>query len=146
MQSSTTLTPTSVVEEARKWLGTRWRHQGRNKHGIDCAGLVIKVANDLELSTFDTRNYARGTSGDPFVHYFTGAGMVEVQIEDVKEGDVVLTEDTNFPCHCGFVSTKRGQLHFVHAYAQRKKVVEEPLSHWLNRHKVSHVLRFPEFC
>ncbi|HEU4589383.1 MAG TPA: NlpC/P60 family protein [Steroidobacteraceae bacterium] len=40
-----TLIPSStVVAEARGWVGTPFRHQGRARHGIDCIGLAIEVA------------------------------------------------------------------------------------------------------
>ncbi len=34
---------------ARTWIGVPWRHQGRNRSGIDCGGLVVKVGQELGL-------------------------------------------------------------------------------------------------
>jgi cell wall-associated NlpC family hydrolase len=130
-----------VVEEARSWIGTRWRHQGRNEHGIDCAGLIIVVASKFGLQDTNPVNYPRRTSGDEFVNYFLKAGMVKVDFADRQPGDVILVQDKGLPCHCGFLSTKRGVDHYIHGYAIRKQVVEEPLEAWLP--KITHVLRFP---
>jgi len=33
--------PQRVVEEARKLVGVKWRHQGRKPWAVDCAGLVV---------------------------------------------------------------------------------------------------------
>ena len=138
-----TQSPNKIVEEARTWLGVRFRHQGRNRQGVDCAGLVIVIANQLGLTDFETKNYSRRTTGDPFVMHFHAAGMVEVPLSDIRPGDVVLTEDQHFPCHCGFVGEDRFGLTFIHAHGRRRKVVEQPLADWEG--KVYHVMRFPQF-
>jgi hypothetical protein len=131
-----------VVEEARRWIGTRWRHQGRNEHGIDCAGLIIVVASKFGLQDTNPNNYPRRTSGDKFVEYFRAAGMVDVPFTHRLPGDVILTRASGFPCHCGFFSQKRGEDHYIHGYALRRKVVEEPLAVWVP--DITHVLRFPK--
>ena len=39
------VTGQDVVAEARRWLGTPWRHQARLRGvGVDCGGLVVCVA------------------------------------------------------------------------------------------------------
>jgi len=43
------VTGSDVVAQARKYMGVRWAHQGRSPAGMDCAGLVIRVAQDLGL-------------------------------------------------------------------------------------------------
>jgi hypothetical protein len=34
-------------------------HQGRTRRGIDCAGLLVVVAHELGLTTYDTTAYGR---------------------------------------------------------------------------------------
>ena len=130
-----------VVEDARSWIGVRWRHQGRTRHGIDCAGLVIMVAAKHGLQDTNPVNYPRRTNGAQFVEYFRAAGMTDVAFADRLPGDVILVQDKGLPCHCGFLSSKRGVDHYIHGAALRKEVVEEPLEFWLP--KITHVLRFP---
>ena len=38
-----------VVDCARSWIGTRFRHQGRSRSGVDCLGLLVMVAKECEL-------------------------------------------------------------------------------------------------
>lgn len=140
--SSPTPTRSDAVDKAREWLNVRWRHQGRNAAGIDCCGLVIKVGNDLGFFVYETLDYDRNTTGAEFVHYFEDAGCIEIPLAYAQPGDIVITSDRSFPCHCGIVSRKRGELHFIHAYAKRKKVVEEPLKHWLPI--ATHAFRYPK--
>ena len=50
-----------VVDEARRWIGVPFLHQGRNRAGVDCIGLVICVAQRLELiaANFERTDYGR---------------------------------------------------------------------------------------
>lgn len=131
-----------VVEEARKWLGTPWRHQGRTSVGIDCVGLVINVANALGFIEYDTTSYDRRSSGlsllEPFKEH-----MIEKSLKDVQEADVILFRDNAYPCHVAIASTRYGVLYMIHAYAVRRKVIEETFSpDW--RNKALFCFEFPE--
>jgi len=130
-----------IQGRARKYLKTPWRHQGRNPDvGIDCAGLVALVAKELELSEYDSTNYHRNPLNDNFVKHFSN-NMNKKRIADRKIGDVILFRDKMFSCHSAFVTFKNGQEHIVHAYALRKRVVEEPLTEeW--RKKITYCFEF----
>ena len=116
---------TDVVNEAWTWLDVKWRHQGRSRVGIDCIGLVIKVAHGLELSSFDTADYDRRPDGVNFMSGFQ-THMDRVKPGFERDGDVVVMRDERLPCHCGILVPFRGSAHLIHATAKRKKVVIEP--------------------
>jgi cell wall-associated NlpC family hydrolase len=46
--------PNAIIAAARSWLGVPWRHQGRTRQGVDCAGLVVLVGRGLGLDDYDT--------------------------------------------------------------------------------------------
>lgn len=51
-----------IIAEARTWIGTPWRHQGRLKGvACDCCGVVIKVPAALGIfpADFDVTGYGR---------------------------------------------------------------------------------------
>jgi len=123
-----------IVAEARKWIDVPWRHQGRTKRGIDCAGLVIVVGNSLGLVDYDTTNYQRKTHGQDFLNHFR-MNMDEKPILDALPGDVLLFRDRQFPCHSVIIGERQGALTIIHAYAHRRKVIEERLDteEWLQR-------------
>jgi len=123
-----------VVNEAKKWIDVPWRHQGRNKLGIDCAGLVILVGKSLGLVDYDTTNYQRRTHGQDFINHFR-KNMKEKPIIDALPGDILLFRDKQYPCHCAIVGEIRDMLTIIHANALRKKVIEERLNQgdWLGR-------------
>lgn len=122
-------TRSDVIAEARGWIGVPWRHQGRTRLGVDCAGHVILVARALGLGRGDhLPNYRREPIPDAFIAAFA-AEMDSVRLDAKQPGDAVVLADDVYPCHCGFLSEKNGVLHLVHASARLKQVVEEPWSH-----------------
>lgn len=116
-----------VIEQARKYLGVRFHHQGRNSAGLDCAGLVVRVAHDLELSSFDSRDYGREPNAGML------KSVMESNMDRVRKyvpGDVVLMRFNKEPQHLAIVT----ELGIIHAYAQARKVVEHSLDTvWLSR-------------
>ncbi len=132
----------SIVEEARSWVDVPWRHQGRTRLGIDCAGLVIVVAKALRLSTFDISNYRREPKRDQFIGHFR-SNMREKQVVDRLPGDVLLIRDQMFTCHSAIVDREGEQEYMIHAFATRRKVVREPLTaDWIDR--CTHCFAYPE--
>lgn len=117
-----------IIGEARSWLDVRFRHQGRSRiHGVDCAGLIIVVAKALNISEFDIADYRREPKRDEFVNHFRN-NMIEKNIADRKPGDVILIRDKMFTCHSVIFNIDQGQEIIIHAFASRKKVVEESYS------------------
>ena len=116
---------TDIVAVARGYLGVPWRHQGRTRAGLDCAGLIVMVARDLGLSDYDSTAYGRRAQGHGFLSPFRHT-MDGVPVPDMRIGDVLLFADAAYPCHCGIVSERHEVPHLIHAYALRRQVVEEP--------------------
>ena len=119
------VTADAVIAEARLWLGVPWRHQGRTRAGVDCAGLVVMVARRLRLADYDATGYSRRASGFDFVRHFQAA-MAAVRVAEAVPGDVLVFADGAYPCHCGFLSLWQDHPHLIHAHVSRRQVVEEP--------------------
>ena len=121
-----------VVEQARKWLGVKWRHQGRTEYGIDCVGLLVVVARGLGMDHTDSTDYKRYAHGSEFLKHLNESGLISQNISDVGEGSVLVLLDRAYPCHVAIQSIKYDKPHIVHAYAPRRKVVEDVLTdQWL---------------
>ena len=130
-----TATRAEVIAAAREWLGTRWHHQGRLKGvGVDCAGLVIGVAHQLNLATFDISNYDRVPDGNQLAS-ICHAQMSRINAADLAPGDVMLMRFTGEPQHLAFVGDyPGGELSIIHAYAFARKVIETRLDDvWKSR-------------
>lgn len=115
-----------VIEEALRWEGARWRHQGRGVGGLDCAGLIIIVANALQISDYDVRDYPPRPD-ETFLSHFD-ANMQRVRgVHNARPGDVLIFNDELQRCHCGIMALKNDRPSVVHAHAMRRKVIHERL-------------------
>lgn len=113
-----------VVRQARTWLNTPYHHQGRLKGvGVDCAGLIIGVAHELQLSAFDIGGYTARPDGDS-LRQACQAQMQPLAIAALQPGDVLLFQFDAHPGHLGFFS---GPDTLLHAYLPRRRVVEHAL-------------------
>lgn len=100
-----------VVEAARSYIGVPWKHLGRSRKGVDCAGLLILAVKDAEGIDLDTpERYGR----DPF------KGALEAYCEKcatlvwsgrkgqctyglLKPGDGVVMAPASLPRHLGII-------------------------------------------
>lgn len=66
------MTKELFIKEARKYIGTRFAHQGRNiKVGIDCGGLILIIARTLNLSDLEYLGYADFPNNGKFEELLT---------------------------------------------------------------------------
>lgn len=115
-----------VIAEARKWIGTRWVHQGRSPVGIDCAGLLIMVGTALGFAPEDMFGYRRSPDGKTFREHIFKQTAFEPQ---PRPGSIGLFREARFPTHCGIFAEQDGNLTLIHAYMPYGRVVEEPFLH-----------------
>ena len=109
-----------IIETARSYLETPFRHRGRNRAGIDCAGLIICVLKDAGimpegyLEQLYSNIPKNGLVPDTLDRFFN-------KVSDYKVGDVIVFSFMNNPCHVGFYSGNS----VIHAYQERGKVIED---------------------
>lgn len=114
------VTRAQVVAQARTWLGTPYVHQARLKEvGVDCVGLPICVARELELveATFDVNGYAREPDGrlmDLATQY-----MTPIEQDAMLPGHVIVLALPDQPRHFAILGDYRhGGLSIIHAYGK----------------------------
>jgi cell wall-associated NlpC family hydrolase len=130
-----------IVTEARSWIGTPWRHQGRSRDGIDCAGLVILIAQRVGGIDFDKTDYPRQASDETMLAL---CARFLAPVRELQPGDVAVFAFEN-QRHIGIVGDYVfGGLSLIHAYALApRRVVETRLDgKWLARMRGA--FRFPE--
>lgn len=132
------VTRQEISDEADKWIGIRWRHQGRGLgHGIDCVGHVIRVADSLGLSAGfeDVLQYSRSPYYESLLQPLR-AHLNEKPMKDVAIGDVAVFKDSKFPCHVGIITkADNGAMCLTHAYVRNKKVVKGLLAGYVGAQK-----------
>lgn len=115
-----------IMETARSWLGVPWRHQGRNRYGIDCAGLLCVVGWELGIPLVDKQGYQRVPDKTGFLDHLRSQ-LTRGSTTAIKEASVGVFRESRYPCHTGILSWQHGILYVLHATVARKKVVEEPI-------------------
>jgi len=144
-----------IVKEAESWIGTRFHHQGRLKKlnkdhtgGVDCIGLVVGVARDLNLKShksdktgkllplykFDQVDYAREPQGQRLKAALDDF-LTPIAKEDLEPGDIILFTIVKYPQHVGIVCEHPyGGLCIIHALEVSRFVCSHALDEkWLDR-------------
>jgi len=137
-----------LVTAARRYLGTRWRHRGRNERGLDCAGLGWIAYRDCGVVLPDFRLYGKEPHNDGLVRYITAAVGEPVAVAPVREdqlalGDVVIMRFDIDPHHIAIVSDYPfGGFALIHACGHSNRVIEHRLAadHVA---RITHVFRRP---
>ena len=120
-----------IINEARKWLGIPWRHQGRTKKGIDCIGLILNVGKSLGLIDYNLRiqNYSR--LPDP-INTQNTINQYVLQSEEMDTGDILWIKITNIPMHFAFYDKEKGTI--IHSFQTIGKVAEQTFDNkWRKR-------------
>jgi len=131
-----------IVACARGYLGTRFHHQGRlkrthsHKGGIDCLGLLVCVARELDLkgpggtplSGLDSQDYPHMPDTTLLQQELA---RVLAPAQELQEGDIALFNVDGSPQHMAIISDGLGM---IHAYAPARAVVEHALDrYWLKK-------------
>ncbi|USG59928.1 hypothetical protein NBZ79_12150 [Sneathiella marina] len=118
-----------LIGEARRWIGVRWRHQGRDfRRGVDCAGLLVCVASRFDLGLEDRRGYGRRQDGRILLQDLHDQ-LKYISVSTYKNGDIGVFMEQGCPAHLGFLATSDTGSTVIHAHAGRRQVVEEDLHH-----------------
>lgn len=110
-----------IVDACRNYLGVPFRHQGRNRLGLDCGGLLVVAAKDCGIELDDIKGYQRQPDGKTLM------ATMERNLTRVyrapEYGDIVLMRLRKLPQHIAIITDKG----MIHAHSEAGKVVEHRL-------------------
>ncbi len=138
------MTRSDVVAAARAEIGTPFRHQGRQPgKALDCAGLLIAVADAAGMDYIDRADYSRRPSGG-LLESALDAQPCLMRVGSMVPGDVLLMRFAGDPQHlaiyAGFNEAYE-DAGIVHALLQARKVCEHRLTdEW--RSRIVRIYRF----
>jgi cell wall-associated NlpC family hydrolase len=138
-----------LISEARKLIGTPFRHQGRSTAsgvGVDCIGALVLAANNSGFKTHDKTDYGRIPHPQRFLSQLALTADRVSNLSDatklgpdsgvanlLTKGDIIVfwSPKPNLPRHAG-LWTGTGLLH---TWQQVGKVVEHRLedSEWYDK-------------
>lgn len=129
-----TVTPADVAATARQYIGVRFQHQGRSRAGMDCAGLVVRVALDLGLPATDWKGYGRLPRADQ-MRGLLRSQCVELPLDTIPSpGHLAMMRFDAEPQHLAIVVEHPQGLGLIHALMHERKVAEHRLdAGWLQR-------------
>lgn len=154
----TNVTPQQYVDQLRSWSGVRFRHQGRNRQGVDCVGLVIMAAAELGIANGADRitGYSRSPNKQDFDYwsakFYTKLPYNRLQPVErqVQIGDLLTfwIDVEHIPRHIAVFTGFDGQNRptMIHSHAKTNRgVLEMPIDtkYWSRR--VSNIYRLPAF-
>lgn len=127
------ITREAIIDEARSWLNTPWIHQACLKGlGCDCIGLIGGVAVALGIEggqewATTPRYHAYGRSPDAEMLREGCARFLDaIAPDEALPGDILTFSFEHDPQHFAIVSSL-DPMRIIHAYAQRRRVVENGL-------------------
>lgn len=129
------ITRQQIVDTALTYNGVKWKHLGRNRdEGVDCVGLIIAVAYDLEIVPPDFENpmYSKTPQRgmlDVFGRYCDRIGRPYIQ-----DGSIAVFSYMGSPFHCGIVLNAESR-HVIHALASARKCIVDTLDNGLHGRK-----------
>lgn len=118
-----------IVDEARSYLGVRFRKGGRDREGIDCVGLLVVVGQSLGLDIKDTIDY----TFNPEVRKFADivySQSIRIPLDPIKIGSIAILKQTVYPMHTGIIGRDATGLTIINANLGRRAVIEQPIAEW----------------
>lgn len=115
----------AAIAYARACLGTPFRHQGRLPGvALDCAGLVLAVAQAVGVEAVDFPGYGRQPFNGQLEAALAAQPCLEpVALADRQPGDVLLLRIARDPQHLAIL----GEGTLIHAWADAGQVCEHRL-------------------
>lgn len=110
----------AFIDEARSYIGTKWRHRGRSKYGVDCIGLVVVCLQSVGYHVSDRLNYSRTPFKDGLRDELQKHFGDPIPLSEAKEGDIALIrfDGMTEPSHVGIIANYEfGGLSIIHSYS-----------------------------
>ena len=111
-----------LLRIARTWLNVPYRHQGRNRLGVECGGLFFVVGREAGLTIIEPDTYS--FSPDPTIIEASLCQHCDpIGVSEAIPGDVLWLSFAGEPRHVGLVTS----IGLLHSWAGPGKVVEHCL-------------------
>lgn len=137
------ITGAQIVDEARLWIGTPWKHaQACKGAGCDCIGLVggvaaaVGVTNDwITEASMMFKGYGRLPVAE-VIYAGCERWMLPVKAESIQLGDILVMAFEKEAQHFAIVSNVSPR-YIIHAYAQARRVAENRVDETWQRRTLS---------
>jgi cell wall-associated NlpC family hydrolase len=139
-----TFTVDEFIAAAREYRGVRFLSQGRDKHGMDCGGLVLALWVDLGYADLTVEGYSNRPDGGKY-EWLLDSCMAEIPKEETRAGDVVACDFGDGIQHIAIVTSTDPKIEVIHASRNGAsgQVVEQYLygkykKFWVKTYRLRH--------
>lgn len=117
------------VEAAMQVLRVPFRHQGRNRLGMDCAGVLVHVFQALGLSHHDELGYPRSPYDGQLEKILDSQPSLRlIPVAEASAGDVLVMRVSKAPQHIAIHAGEiDGHPYIIHGSEQHGAVVHHRL-------------------
>jgi hypothetical protein len=115
MKEETTVTAAILIAEARKWLGTSYRNQGRDRDGVDCGGLLLVIGRELGLTELEHLGYSNNPDGETFERLLNENCDPVRDWRHPQPGDILAHDFGEGIQHTSIVTETEPRLKVIHA-------------------------------
>lgn len=130
-----------IVALARSIIGVPYRHMGRDTTGMDCLGVVLRVAELRGYELPVVGEYSRNPSGKRMARLLC-KHAIQIRPNMARSGDFLHMAFGRHPQHLAIISSD-DPTRIIHADSEVGRVVEHTLSDgWIDR--VRGAYRFPD--
>ena len=134
----------ALADAARQYIGVRFRHRGRDRRGLDCAGLVWAAYRDLGTILPEFLLYGREPHRDGLTQHVQAA--LGAPVIGPQDGDVLVMRYEREPHHVAVVGSHdyagTQALTIIHADGWNGRVLEQRLTPDMVS-RITHVYRRP---
>jgi cell wall-associated NlpC family hydrolase len=126
------------IKEARKYINTPFRHQGRDKNGLDCIGIIVVPLNNIGFFKYDNVNYRRYGLGGEIIEVLQKYCYEISKYSELEAGDILMFSKGKSQHLAIYTGSS-----IIHANNSVGKVTEHILDdYWMSM--VSKVFRYRE--
>jgi cell wall-associated NlpC family hydrolase len=127
------------LKQARSYINTPFKHQGRSRNGLDCIGIIVVPLNDVGFFSYDNKNYRKYGLGGEIIEVLSKFCYEVPKPLEYKPGDILMFSK-NSSQHLAIYTDKNT---IIHAHNFVGKVVEHSLTkEW--KESISKVFRYKE--
>jgi hypothetical protein len=120
-----------IMDCARSFLGVRFRYHGRTREqGVDCVGLLVAVATELNIPMVHHADYGRGIEISVKLNEAVTLNSDPAPIKPLKGGQIVKLRQTVAALHTGILCFSEMGRTIIHASIESGKVIEDSLDQW----------------
>jgi len=122
-----------IIEEAKKYVGTKYVLGGKSEDGIDCSGFVQAVYRNAAGLILPKHSWDQKKAG------------IKIELKDARTGDLAfMIKKRNSHKHVGIIEKEKEKVYLIHASLDKERVVRQNMDEVLKNYDLVEARRVVE--